>query len=727
MNKYLLNTGLLLAFVYLLFGSCAQVGSISGGEKDTLPPIPIKFSPDFGITRFDDDKIFIRFNEYFELKDVFNQFVVSPPLEEMPEVKLKGKVLEIRILGDLKSETTYNFDFNQSVADFTEANVLNGFQYVCSTGDFLDTMQVSGVLKDARTMEPVEAAYVYLYRYFNDTVPAKVLPDYLAKSNKRGEFRIRNVAMGKYYVFALKDMNTNLKYDQTIEKIAFLSGQINTSVKQIQVVDTLTFDSLVFGKRRKVIDTIEVQEIIRYTDFRFLPDSIELFMFDEDDENQYIKNAKRFMPGAISLSMKRPVTKDFSIDFYTGKLLKKELLHDWNEQKDSLVLWILNSDVVARDTIGLYVNYLKQDSLKKWVKTTDTLKMGFDFEKLSDEKEKSERGKESAQNIQKLSDLQVKILNIKQNFLDVNQNIKIQSNIPLQKYNAMHVLLFELADSLVKKYDQKRLKSGVFMDETSSGITEARRISATGVKAVFANEKSTNVSVKSLNFDLKKAPVLKYNELKDTLFIEFDAADVKSKDTLKFVLNYQMKLLIGEQPFADTMELAMERSVFEVFGTKVKFELLPVDSVKRSYELKFKAINDGRKYALIFPQKWATDIFGHLPDSSYNEFLVRPDDYYGNLVLNLKKQPNELLFELSEEKGEIVRKLTLTEKNVLSIEKLPPGKYVINAYSDANKNGKWDTGDFKANRQPEKVYLLKKTLTIRSGWDTEEDWDFSKK
>jgi len=727
MNKYLLNTALLLAFVYLLFGSCAQVGSISGGEKDTLPPIPIKFSPEFGITRFGDKKIFIKFNEYFELKDVFNQFVVSPPLEEKPEVKVKGKVLEIKILGDLKPETTYNFDFNQSVADFTEGNILNGFQYVCATGDFLDTMQVSGVLVDARTLEPIEAAYVYLYSFINDTVPAKVLPNYLAKTNKRGEFKIRNVANGKYYVFALKDMNTNLMYDQTIEKIAFLSPQIKTSVKQIKAVDTLTYDSLVYGKRRKVIDTIEVQEIIKYTDYRFLPDSIELFMFDEDDENQYLKNSRRFMAGAISLSMKRPKTKEFSVDFYTGKLKKNELLMDWNEQNDSVVMWIVNKDLAASDTIGIYVNYLKQDSTKNWVKTTDTLKLGFEFEKPLSEKEKPQKGKESLNNLQKKSELQVNILNIKQNFLDVNQSIKIQTNIPLQKYNLENVLFLELADSLVKKYDKKRLKSGIYADAASSGVTEARRLTEKGVQAVFASEKSANVSIKALNFEMKKAPSLIFNETKDTLLIEFNPADVKAKDTLKFILNYQMKLLIGEQPFADTMELALEKSIFEVYGKKVNFQLTHLDSVKRNFELNFDVQNDGRKYALIFTKNWATDIFGHLSDSLFSEFSVRPNDYYGNLIVNLKNKPEELFFELSEEKGGIARKINLIENNALKIEKLPPGTYLLTAFADANKNGKWDTGDFKAKRQPEKVFLMNKKLTIRSGWDTEEDWDFAKK
>ena len=721
MNKYLFNTSIIVILIYLLFGSCAQTGSLSGGQKDSIPPIPIKFSPQFGKTNFEAKKVSIKFNEFFDLKDIYTQFIVSPPLEEKPEIKSKGKILEIVLNGELADNTTYNFDFNDAVADFTESNVLHGFQYVCSTSDEIDSLKISGKLIDAQTHEAIDGALVFLYKTLNDTTPSKVLPNYLAKTNKEGDFSIRNIAAGSYHVFALQDMNTNLLYDQSTELIAFYETVVNPSVTMELVNDTLWRDSFIYDGGKEPIDTLKLSEIVERTYFKYLPDSLELFMFDEDDANQFVGSFSRELPGMLNFIMNRAISKDFSIIPLNVKLSENETILEWSETKDSLNYWIKNKDISSVDTLIFQVNYLEQDSLKNWVKTADTLRFSFDFEAVAEKKEELAK----QENVVVSSELKFNISNIKQSFIDVNQNIRFQTSSPLATINKEYIYLYEMADSLVDKYIKKYRASGVYHNMESGGLIEASMLSQNLVNAFFKSDKMADLSVKGINFTLSKAPQFIANATNDTIQIQFDNKDVASLDTLKFIMNYKMKALIGEQPYADTLALALKRSPFEIFGNKLSFELESKDLAQRKFELKFEGKNEGFQYNLIFSPKFALDIFDNQPDSLGQAFSIRPDDYYGNLILNLANEPENLFFILSDEKNNLVREIDELEDNKLNVDLLAPGNYKIRAFADANKNKKWDTGIFLKRQQPEKVFLFSTKIVIRSAWDTEEDWDFS--
>ncbi len=50
-----------------------------------------------------------------------------------------------------------------------------------------------------------------------------------------------------------------------------------------------------------------------------------------------------------------------------------------------------------------------------------------------------------------------------------------------------------------------------------------------------------------------------------------------------------------------------------------------------------------------------------------------------------------------------------------------PGEYELRILFDANRNGKWDTGNFKLKRQPEIVQSLPRKLSIRANWENEVD------
>ena len=89
----------------LFFWSCAQQGSPAGGPRDEDPPVVVESEPPNYSTQFEAKKIQITFDEYIVLENVNQQLIVSPPMEEQPEVKLKKKTLIVEFEEELKANT----------------------------------------------------------------------------------------------------------------------------------------------------------------------------------------------------------------------------------------------------------------------------------------------------------------------------------------------------------------------------------------------------------------------------------------------------------------------------------------------------------------------------------------------------------------------------------------------------------------------------------------------
>ena len=216
-----------IIYSMLLLGwGCANVVTPSGGEKDVMPPTVISYVPDSAATGFESKEIRIQFDEYIQLNDVFNQVLISPPLNNQPAFKLKGKTLIISISDTLKVNTTYTINFGQAIKDLTEGNILDNFTYVFSTGATVDSLQISGTVTDAVTTKPLEKIYVVVYQDAIDTAFTTTRPYYFARTDKNGNWSIKNMRQGTYSVFALEDMNFNYFYDLPNERIAFSDSLI---------------------------------------------------------------------------------------------------------------------------------------------------------------------------------------------------------------------------------------------------------------------------------------------------------------------------------------------------------------------------------------------------------------------------------------------------------------------------------------------------------------------
>jgi Bacterial Ig-like domain len=243
-------------FIIILFTitSCAKRGTITGGKKDTIAPVLKSSFPKNNSIKFVGNKIILNFDEYVKLKNVDKQLIVSPPLKYKSEIfpSTPSKEITIKIKDTLQPNTTYSFNFGQSIEDNNEANPYKQFKYVFSTGNYLDSLSIAGKIKDALNQKEDHFVTVMLYEANNklkDSAVYKEIPRYLTNTlDSLKFFKIDNIKPGKYSLLALKDKNGNNKFDPKEDKIGFQKQYItipNDTVFQLELFkEKLPFKAL---------------------------------------------------------------------------------------------------------------------------------------------------------------------------------------------------------------------------------------------------------------------------------------------------------------------------------------------------------------------------------------------------------------------------------------------------------------------------------------------------
>lgn len=275
MRLSLLKLLSILMLASILF-SCARRGTPTGGDKDTIPPELVKAIPLNKTINFKEKKIRIYFDEYIKLKDVKTQLIISPPQKNEPVISPVGtasKFISIKILDTLDANTTYLYNFGNSIVDNNEENKLGNFKYVFSTGTYIDSLEVRGEVTDPMVKEVTKNLDVMLYEYdsaYTDSVIFKQKPRYISNTLDTTLYEITNIRKGKYLLIALKDANGNKIYDPEIDKIGFIEDTLTLptdsiynftifkEVPKLKVIKPKEVNSghLIFGYKGKAKDLI---------------------------------------------------------------------------------------------------------------------------------------------------------------------------------------------------------------------------------------------------------------------------------------------------------------------------------------------------------------------------------------------------------------------------------------------------------------------------------------
>lgn len=300
---------------------CANAVAPTGGPKDTTPPVVVAAVPENHSLNFNGKRIEITFDEYITLENANQNVLISPPLSEKPDIKLQNKTVVIKFKESLAPNTTYTINFGSSIKDLHEGNPFKDYVYTFSTGDHIDTLSIAGKLLNAVDKKPVEDAYVSLYaadRDNLDSLPLSTVPNYITKTDKEGRFSFSGISDRQYLVFALKDVNSNLYFDQPNEEVAFLDTLVQASCLQVpkpRVVDSVAADSTLTindsiptalqDSLVAVVDSLVVDSV-RMPVYNANALNLTLFMFTEVDSTQMLLEKKLVEEGLLRFVFRHP-------------------------------------------------------------------------------------------------------------------------------------------------------------------------------------------------------------------------------------------------------------------------------------------------------------------------------------------------------------------------------------------------------------------------------------
>lgn len=433
---------LLAAF---LLGSCARMGQPDGGWYDETPPRIMGAAPADKGTNVKNQKISIFFDEFIQIENATEKVVVSPPQLETPEIVASGKRIRIELLDSLKPNTTYTIDFSDAITDNNEDNPLGNYTYSFSTGDAIDTLEVSGKVLQAKDLEPVKGILVGLYSDLSDTAFTTKPMLRVSRTDGSGRFVIKGVAPGTYRVYALQDADGNYLFNQKSEMLAFSQEKIVPSFKPDVRQDTTWIDSL----RIKSIDRVG------YT--HFLPDDIVLRAFNEVMTDRYFLKAERREPESFTLfySYGGEMPQVRGLNFQSDDAF----IIESTEKQDTITYWLKDTALVNQDTLRVELTYHMTDSLGKLVEQIDTLDIlsRISYEKrlkdLDREREewqkKQDRAKKRGEPYDSIMPPKALAIGVKApSELDPDKNIPFTFNTPLASVDTAAIHLYSKHDTL---------------------------------------------------------------------------------------------------------------------------------------------------------------------------------------------------------------------------------------------------------------------------------------
>jgi hypothetical protein len=304
--------GLFLQQIFLFFLvamtvlGCAVQQRPQGGPRDHEPPKLLKATPPNLTHNFSAKEIRLDFDEYFNLKNQFQEFTVFPSPDKIPDYKVRQKSLIISLKDTLQKNTTYVINFGKGIADVNESNVMKNFTYVFSTGSHIDSLTMSGTVTNTQTQLKEKDIVVMLFTLKQDSLLfGKKKPSIYTTTDSLGNFTLSNLKEGVYKIYALKEpVGGDKIYNNDNELIGFSSRLIN-----------FTHDT----------------------------STISLKLFKQDPTKRRFVERK-FMPeGSMMFSFNKPLSKPSMKILYPPGLDEQKIV-EFNKTGDSVMVYSKNMD-----------------------------------------------------------------------------------------------------------------------------------------------------------------------------------------------------------------------------------------------------------------------------------------------------------------------------------------------------------------------------------------------
>ncbi len=489
---------LFLFLTLFLYMNCARIASPPGGPKDETPPRIKKSVPENLSVNFSSRNIEIEFDEYIKFNDI-SQLITSPPMKEKPEIKLKGKGLQIKLNEELQDNTTYTINFGNAIVDNNESNAIENFQYVFSTGPDLDSLSLAGKVVNAFDHSLAEDVYILLYENLSDSTIYNEKPLYLTKTDKRGYFKINNLKEGDYQVFALEDVNRNYIYEPP-EKLSFIDSVIHLDA------DFKT-------------DTISLSDSLGP-----VPEMINLYLFEEVVPKQYIESSTRISDNNILLVFNEVLIKEpgFSLPGYSEKdnwfIIENYIVGD------SIGLWITDTAIINLTRLNLEIKY-PLSGVDTGLFYTDTISLS-----VKKNKSKGNRKALGKSEMETKPEPQTTNLNLMPgsgNILDLNKAFWFESRTPVNNIDTSRISLFEIVDSVETKlnfrlaFNKRDFRRLFFKTDWKEGTDYRIKLYPGAVNDIYDNKNdSTEFSFKTRKMDEYGSIIMEMQEIEEEMIIQ---------------------------------------------------------------------------------------------------------------------------------------------------------------------------------------------------------------
>ncbi len=383
-GSWLGGGSLIMGLVFL--SACASMQSPSGGPKDAEAPKVLKENPKNQSTKFSASEITLSFNEFIKLSNASAEVSISPALEKPLEFDANKETLTIKLNQALEPNTTYTISFGKAIGDVNENNVLKNYAYVFSTGTGIDSLSISGNVKNALENENVKEALVFLFPSSQDSLLGKKKPNTYTYTNDQGNFTFQNLKAGSYKVYAIKEQGSDRIYNQGLDEIGYLSESVDLK-KSIVNLKFLLFK--------------EVPKEFKIKDKKIESDGRILIVFNKAISNPSIKELSgfnqlknsviEFSPSKDSAMVWLPELgfDSLKLGIYTDDVLLNKVDINRNKRESYIRNPILRDNVVAAKLKpgADYTLYTSMPSTlvdsTKWSLWSDSIKLkNYTFKKI---------------------------------------------------------------------------------------------------------------------------------------------------------------------------------------------------------------------------------------------------------------------------------------------------------------------------------------------------------
>lgn len=204
----------LLVGFSILCSSCATPIAPTGGPSDEEGPGLEFTDPETGTTNFDGRIFEFQFDEFVNRSTVRQALTIEPDLGIEYGISWKRKTMFIEFEESFPDSTTVIIKLGTELTDTRNNKISSPITLAISTGDDIDSGEISGRVLLAENGQAADEQRILLYR---QPVDLTRRANYQAQTDTSGSFTFSYLAEGTYKALLVDDRNRNKIWDQGME------------------------------------------------------------------------------------------------------------------------------------------------------------------------------------------------------------------------------------------------------------------------------------------------------------------------------------------------------------------------------------------------------------------------------------------------------------------------------------------------------------------------------